>query len=99
MITPPGEIGEFLKANGIDHKIVPPTFFFEWNMQEEKAKDGVVEHTLLITDIPATLDLEVFIHTEPLPRNGHSNRWPLVEMLLKSTYISEKNNTVCSPFT
>ena len=35
LITSPGEIGEFLKANGIDHKIVPPTFFFEWNMQEE----------------------------------------------------------------
>ena len=42
LITAPGEIGEFLKASGIDHKIVPPTFFFEWNMQDEKEKDGVV---------------------------------------------------------
>ena len=50
-------------------------------------------------DIPATLDLDIFIPTMPLPRNGHSNRWALAEMLLKSTYISEKDNTVCSPFT
>ena len=42
MITAPGEIGEFLKAKGIDHEIAPPTFFFQWNMQEEKATDGVV---------------------------------------------------------
>ena len=95
----PGEIGEFLKANGKDHKITPPTFFFEWNMQEEQAKEGAVEHMITITDIPTTLDPERYIPKTPLPRNGYNNRWAIAEMLLKSTYINEKNDTVRSPFT
>ena len=45
------------------------------------------------------MDFKVFIPTELIPRSGHSNRWPLTEMLLKCTYISEKNNTARSPFT
>ena len=43
LITIPGEIGGFLKASGIDHNIVPPTFFFKWIMQEEQAKKRVVD--------------------------------------------------------
>ena len=95
----PGEIGEFLTANGKEHKITPPTFFFKWNMREEQAKEGVVEQVITITNIPTTLDLERYIPKVPLPRNSHSNRWAMAEMLLKSTYINEKNDTVRSPFT
>ena len=68
-------------------------------MEENKAIEGVIEHTMIITDISDTLVPERFIPTNTLPRNGFSNRWGLMEMILRSTYISEMSKTVRSPFT
>ena len=72
MITSPGGIQELLKANTREHKVEPPTFFFLWDMDERKAKEGVIEHMMIITDIPDTLDPETFIPIKPLLRNGFS---------------------------
>ena len=99
MITSPGGIRDLLKANAREHKIEPPTFFFLWDVDVRKTKEGVTEHTMIITDIPDTLDPETFIPIKPLPRNGFSTQWGLREMILKSTYTSETDVMVSSPFT
>ena len=100
MITSPGGVQDLLKANAGEHKIDPPTFFFFWDMDERKAKElGVIEHMMIITEIPDTLDPETFIPSKPLPRNGFSTRWIVREMILKSTYVSETDITISSPFT
>ena len=49
MITSPGGVRDLLKANVREHKIEPPTFFFLWNMEEDKAIGGVIEHTMIIS--------------------------------------------------
>ena len=71
-ITSPGEVRDLLKANAREYRIDPPTFFFLWNMEEDKSIDEVIDHTMIITDIPDTLDPETFITIKPLPRNGFS---------------------------
>ena len=72
MITSPRGVWDPLKANTREHKIEPPAFFSLWGMDKRKAKEGVIEHTTVITDIPNTLDPEMFIPIKPLPRNEFS---------------------------
>ena len=56
LIMSPGAVCDFLQANGVEHKIIPPTFFFLWEMEKKKAKEGGIEYTIIISDIPNTLD-------------------------------------------
>ena len=89
MIRSPGEISDFLKANGKEYKIIPPTCFFLWEMEGKKAEEEGKEYTMIITDIP--MDPETFIPTTTLPRNGFRNQRGLSEVILKSVYVSEAN--------
>ena len=99
LIMSPRAVCDFLKAKGVEHKINPSTFFFLWKMEKKKAKGGGMEYTMIITDIPNTLDPETFIPTKTLPRNGFRSQQDLSKTILKSVYISETNDTVVSPFT
>ena len=99
MIKSPGAVRNFLKANTVEHKINPQTFFFLCEMDPKKAKEDGIEHIMIITNTPNTLNLEMFVPTTPLPRNKFKNQRGLREMILKSVYISETDDTIVSPFT
>ena len=99
MITSPGVVRDFLKANAGEHKINPQTFFFLWKMDQKKAKEGGIEHMMIIADIPSKLDPETIIPTKPLPRNRFSTQRERREMILKSEYISETDDMISSHFT
>ena len=50
-------------------------------------KEGVIEYTMIITDIPDTLDPETLIPMKQILRNGFSTQLGLRETFLKSAYI------------
>ena len=62
MITTPRGVQDFLKANSRKHKIEPPRFFFLWDMDPRKVTEGVIEHTMIITDISDTGPRDVHPH-------------------------------------
>ena len=68
-------------------------------MEKKKAKEGGIEYTIIISDIPNTLDPKKFIPTMMLPRNAARSELGLSETILKSVYLSETNEVTVSPFT
>ena len=99
LIRSPGEVSDFLKANGREYKTILPTCFFLWEMEGKKVEDEGIEYTMIITDIPGTLNPETFVPTKTLPRNGFRSQRGLSEMILKSMYVSEENETIVLHFT
>ena len=79
------------KANGKDYNIEAPTFFYVCDIDDMTVEEGEKkEFTMIISDLPTTIDTEKFVSSISLHMNGFMNRWVLREMFLKSTFELEK---------